>query len=173
TVTPPTTPTEQQITDIFTTILTTTNPISTDDNFFDLGGNSLQVIRVVNRLNNAFGTTLGVRDFYTAPNIATLANRIDALAAPDGQDEETLRWQLLNEVEQMSDEEVERLLAAELAGAEQASEPDLATGSGPSAPGGPVAGPSDVRGPVDSPVAGPSREQGAEADLQEGTIQHG
>ncbi|MEO3822129.1 amino acid adenylation domain-containing protein, partial [Plantactinospora sp. B24E8] len=42
TVTPPTTPTEQQITDIFTTILTTTNPISTDDNFFDLGGNSLQ-----------------------------------------------------------------------------------------------------------------------------------
>ncbi|MEO3749017.1 acyl carrier protein, partial [Plantactinospora sp. B5E13] len=42
-----------------------------------LGGNSLQVIRVVNRLNNAFGTTLGVRDFYTAPNIATLANRIE------------------------------------------------------------------------------------------------
>ncbi|MEO3749002.1 alpha/beta fold hydrolase, partial [Plantactinospora sp. B5E13] len=77
TVTPPTTPTEQQITDIFTTILTTTNPISTDDNFFDLGGNSLQAAQVTSLVVQRLRTTVTLRQFYAAPTVLALGRLVD------------------------------------------------------------------------------------------------
>ncbi|MFZ2526506.1 MAG: amino acid adenylation domain-containing protein, partial [Rhodococcus sp. (in: high G+C Gram-positive bacteria)] len=44
-----------------------------DDNFFDLGGNSLSATRVVARINTATAAHLGVRDVFEAPTVAMLA----------------------------------------------------------------------------------------------------
>jgi amino acid adenylation domain-containing protein len=93
-LTPPRTPTEQHIVDIFADILNQPH-ISTDDNFFELGGTSLQAIRAHTRLTNTFNTTLRVHDIYTATTITTLATHIDTLqaahdAAGDGETEHTV-----------------------------------------------------------------------------------
>nr|WP_230416344.1 phosphopantetheine-binding protein [Micromonospora tarapacensis] len=80
-----------------------------DDEFFLRGGNSLQAIRAVGRLNDALGVPLTVRDFYTAPTVAALAD----LAGRRRAAEQAAQWQLLDEIEQLSDDEVERLLAAD------------------------------------------------------------
>ncbi|WP_455901807.1 non-ribosomal peptide synthase/polyketide synthase [Rhodococcus gordoniae] len=50
--------------------------VSVDDNFFDLGGNSLIATRVVARLNAALGTDAGVRAVFEAPTVRALAARI-------------------------------------------------------------------------------------------------
>ncbi len=50
--------------------------ISADDNFFDLGGNSLIATRAVARINETLGTDAGVRALFEAPTVAALADRI-------------------------------------------------------------------------------------------------
>jgi acyl transferase domain-containing protein/acyl carrier protein len=47
--------------------------IDADDNFFDLGGNSLIALQLVARLNRAFGAQLPVVTIFEAPTINTLA----------------------------------------------------------------------------------------------------
>jgi amino acid adenylation domain-containing protein len=47
--------------------------ISIEDNFFDLGGNSLSVTQVMNQLRQQFQTDLSIRQFFTHPTIAALA----------------------------------------------------------------------------------------------------
>ncbi|WP_260729721.1 non-ribosomal peptide synthetase [Dactylosporangium roseum] len=60
-----------------------------NDNFFLLGGHSLLAAMVVNRVNQALGTQVGVRDLFDAPTLAQFAARLerdlrrtDALAPP-------------------------------------------------------------------------------------------
>ena len=43
------------------------------ENFFDLGGHSLQAMQVVSRVGRSLGVTLGLRDFFDQPSIAELA----------------------------------------------------------------------------------------------------
>ncbi|MFD5823954.1 amino acid adenylation domain-containing protein [Lentzea sp. NPDC060358] len=53
--------------------------IRADDNFFDLGGDSLLVTRFHFQLVTAFGIDLPVRTVYQAPDIAALAATVDRL----------------------------------------------------------------------------------------------
>lgn len=92
--------------------------VGADDNFFDLGGTSLQAILVLSRLAELLDVTVPVRAVYNAGSVGELAAHVDGLLGPEaaagaGPDE----LELLARVEDMSDEEVERLLAELDAGA--------------------------------------------------------
>jgi acyl carrier protein len=47
--------------------------IGIDDDFLDIGGDSLYATQVVTRVNRAFGADLSVRAIFDAPTIASLA----------------------------------------------------------------------------------------------------
>jgi acyl carrier protein len=49
---------------------------SIDDNFFDLGGDSLSATRAFARINKAFSTTLTLREILDHPTIRSLAELV-------------------------------------------------------------------------------------------------
>ncbi|MEO7077547.1 MAG: condensation domain-containing protein, partial [Rhodococcus sp. (in: high G+C Gram-positive bacteria)] len=49
--------------------------IGLDDNFFDLGGDSLSATRVTARVNAALGSNISVRMLFESPTVATLSTR--------------------------------------------------------------------------------------------------
>ncbi|MCK0093500.1 non-ribosomal peptide synthase/polyketide synthase [Rhodococcus sp. F64268] len=73
----PGSPTETAVSQILTDQLGL-DRIGLDDSFFDLGGNSLIATRVVARLNDTFGTDVGVRTLFEAPTVRALAAHLDA-----------------------------------------------------------------------------------------------
>jgi nonribosomal peptide synthetase DhbF len=54
-------------------------PVSVEDDFFALGGDSLSAIRLVGRVCSGFGIALSLRDFYSASTVSDLANFIQAI----------------------------------------------------------------------------------------------
>jgi SAM-dependent methyltransferase/acyl carrier protein len=57
--------------------------VSTGDNFFDLGANSLLVVRASGMLGAALGRTVSLLDLFRFPTVAALAAHLGAAAAPD------------------------------------------------------------------------------------------
>ncbi|WP_350936410.1 non-ribosomal peptide synthetase/type I polyketide synthase [Micromonospora mangrovi] len=53
-------------------------PIGVDDNFVELGGHSLLATRVVARVNEAFGSRIGLREMLAAPTVAGVAALVAA-----------------------------------------------------------------------------------------------
>jgi acyl carrier protein len=47
--------------------------IGTQDDFFALGGESLLALQIVNRIRDAFGTEVSIREFFERPSIAGVA----------------------------------------------------------------------------------------------------
>ncbi|MGW0465273.1 non-ribosomal peptide synthetase [Streptomyces sp. NPDC003027] len=76
----PVTATEEKVAEVFGAVLSVPH-VSADGNFFELGGNSLQAMRVVSRLNKHFGVKVNVRLLYGGATVATVATAIDALLA--------------------------------------------------------------------------------------------
>jgi amino acid adenylation domain-containing protein len=66
------------------------------DNFFDLGGHSLLATRIIARLNSTLGIKLSFSNLFKSPTIAELATVIEE--------------RLLSEIEELAEEEVERLI---------------------------------------------------------------
>ena len=70
--------------------------ISINDDFFDLGGHSLLVMRLISQLRNAFSLEISLRTIFDAPSIELLARTIEDL--------------VLKEIEALSDDDVEQML---------------------------------------------------------------
>jgi len=59
--------------------------IGAADSFFDLGGNSLQVMRLVDMINNEIGVDVGIAAIFLHPTPRQLAASIDAIRSGTGQ----------------------------------------------------------------------------------------
>jgi amino acid adenylation domain-containing protein len=57
--------------------------VSRGDSFFDLGGHSLLVARLLVRIEQQWGRRIGMAEFFRAPTLSTLAERIDGDATAD------------------------------------------------------------------------------------------
>jgi FkbH-like protein len=92
--------------------------VAPNDNFFDLGGHSLLAVMLIMRVREAFGVELPINDVYSATlTLNELARKIEMhqMGITDSADYDAL----LAEIENLSDEEVARLLAEEDPGALQ------------------------------------------------------
>ena len=102
---PPRTPVEQTLAEIWIQVLGVER-VGIHDNFFELGGDSLLATQVISRVQEAFQVELTHPSFFEAPTVADLA----VVIAP-GQTERDKMASALADLENLSDEEAERLLA--------------------------------------------------------------
>ncbi|WP_370963939.1 non-ribosomal peptide synthase/polyketide synthase [Amycolatopsis sp. cg9] len=77
----PRTEREQLVADVWAEVLGVER-VGVDDDFFDLGGDSLRGIRVVARLRDALGTEVPARLIFSAPTPARLAAELPDAAVP-------------------------------------------------------------------------------------------
>jgi thioesterase domain-containing protein len=80
---PPASFTESLLADLYARVLGTA-PAATTDSFFDLGGSSLQVMRLVDLIYRELRVDAGVSTVFAHPTPRQLAARIDALRAGAG-----------------------------------------------------------------------------------------
>ena len=110
-VTPPRNQTETVLCEIFEEVLGI-EPIGIDDDFNELGGDSLLAIQVLSRIRRSLGAELELRALFEHPTAARLAIAVldqqAVHAAPDHLDE------MLAELDDLSEEEVEALLQEDL-----------------------------------------------------------
>lgn len=74
---PPASPTEQAIADIWKELLGV-NEVNQEDDFFALGGHSLLVINVANRVATTMGRHVSVRELFETPTLREIAALIDS-----------------------------------------------------------------------------------------------
>jgi amino acid adenylation domain-containing protein len=108
----PSTASEQMVAEIFADLLLV-EQVGAEDDFFALGGHSLLATQAVARIRKATGVSLQVHQLFNEPTVRGLAGVVDTLLVTvDDADDAELRA-LLSELEDLTDEEAEALLAAE------------------------------------------------------------
>jgi amino acid adenylation domain-containing protein len=93
----PSTPTEERLVQILAAVLGMER-VGSDDNFFLLGFHSLLATQVATRVHECFGIQLSLRQLFEAKTVARLAAEVDR--------------QLIEKLNLMSDQEVDRRLAS-------------------------------------------------------------
>jgi acyl carrier protein len=83
------------------------------DNFFELGGHSLMATQITSRFRNVFQAELSIARFFEEPTIAGLAATLSRQAEEASGTEAERVARLLDEVEGLSEEELDALLATE------------------------------------------------------------
>jgi acyl carrier protein len=74
----PSTDTEKAVFDVWKEVLGAT-VVSANDNFFDLGGHSINAVQIISRLNKHFQVSLRIDDIFSNPTVTEVAARIDAI----------------------------------------------------------------------------------------------
>ncbi|MDX6695910.1 MAG: hypothetical protein QOF02_3513 [Blastocatellia bacterium] len=103
----PRTSAERQLVDIWKEVLGV-EQLGIHDNFFELGGHSLMVAQVISRVSEVLQVELPVRVLFESPTIAELSLAVSQQA---GQVEGENLADILAELDGLSDEEAEALLA--------------------------------------------------------------
>lgn len=80
--TPPSTDTEAFLAEIWAEILKL-DRVGVDEDFFEIGGHSLLVIRVASRLYQKYQIELGLQAFFDSPTVSKLAKAVDAKCAKE------------------------------------------------------------------------------------------
>lgn len=80
---PPSTEVEQKLAGIFSGLLGLSE-IGIDDNFFDLGANSLMMVQVVEKIRAEFGMKMSLVRVFQFPTLSSLATAISAAANDTG-----------------------------------------------------------------------------------------
>jgi acyl carrier protein len=104
----PRTPVEEALVEIWSHVLGLAQ-VGVQDDFFALGGHSLLATQVVAQVRSDFAVELPLHSLFTYPTVASLATEIVTLMGDSDEDTATL----MAELEGLSDEEAERLLAGE------------------------------------------------------------
>ncbi|QKG19907.1 long-chain-fatty-acid--CoA ligase [Actinomadura verrucosospora] len=102
---PPRTPVERWLTGCWRELLGR-DEVGVHDDFFALGGHSLLAARVLARIGALYGVELPADSLFGRPTVAALAELVEETAPAAADD-------LLGRIEDLSDEEVARLLAAD------------------------------------------------------------
>ena len=113
----PRTDTERELCSIVAELLGV-DRVGIHDNFFELGGHSLLATKFVSRVRERLGVELPLRDLFEKPTVAELAESIEHREGGEEAGDRIERVErepqdieaLLEEIEQLSDEEVEALL---------------------------------------------------------------
>ncbi len=105
----PSTPSEMKLAKLWQECLKI-DQIGSQDNFFDLGGHSLLAAQLIRNIKQQFEVNLDLGLFFSAPTIAELAELIDTQhsSTKSGSISEEIK-----QIEDMTDEEVEALLAGD------------------------------------------------------------
>jgi acyl carrier protein len=106
---PPRTPAERTIAEIWASVLKV-DRVGIQDNFFELGGHSLLATQAMSRIRHAVGIDLPLRTIFEAPTVTALAA---AITNQPPNRSAAAAERLLGDLDEISDEEAERLLAAE------------------------------------------------------------
>ncbi|MET0852525.1 MAG: phosphopantetheine-binding protein, partial [Candidatus Rokuibacteriota bacterium] len=80
---PPDTAVERRIAGIWEELLEV-RPVGRTDNFFELGGHSIVAVRLISRLREVFGISLGLRTVFDGPTVGELAAHVPGGQAPSG-----------------------------------------------------------------------------------------
>jgi amino acid adenylation domain-containing protein len=106
----PRTPVEETLAEIWAMVLGV-EQVGIHANFFELGGHSLLATQVISRIRDAFQVEVPVRSLFKSPTIASLAAIIEQKQLDETDSEKLV--EMLADLDQLSDEEVEALLASE------------------------------------------------------------
>ena len=106
----PRTPVEKTLAEIWAMILGI-EQVSIHSNFFELGGHSLLATQAISRIREVFQLEIPVRSLFTSPTVAGLATIIEQKQLDETGSEKLV--EMLTDLDQLSDEEVEALLASE------------------------------------------------------------